>query len=174
MWSLNLQCTDTTPHQHQQCKQILSLPWASCRINVQGYGTVWLVCLWTVLGVVSMSVCLCIDDIILIDNSIYEQGNLPEKYPNPLLWLATISGLSSRPSGDIPGLNGRIARRELRKKCLRAPSELSCFIRRSLLRRFWNQTWRWVKHNVKEWNIEGVKVSGVFPMRTMRIWALVW
>lgn len=46
-----------------------------------------------------------------------------------------ISDSSKRPP------SGRM-RRGLRKKaCLRAPSALSCFIRRSLDLRFWNHTW---------------------------------
>ena len=46
-----------------------------------------------------------------------------------------ISDSSKRPP------SGRM-RRGLRKKaCLRAPSALSCFILRSLDRRFWNHTW---------------------------------
>lgn len=46
-----------------------------------------------------------------------------------------ISDSSRRPP------NGRMRLGLLKKACLRAPRALSCFMRRSLDRRFWNHTW---------------------------------
>lgn len=43
--------------------------------------------------------------------------------------------------GSSRSTSGRILRGLRKKACRRAPSALSCFIRRSLERRFWNQTW---------------------------------
>lgn len=48
-------------------------------------------------------------------------------------------GMSS--PGSSRSTSGRILRGLRKKACRRAPSALSCFIRRSLERRFWNQTW---------------------------------